>query len=187
MAYSKDQWEKAKEYFEAGLSLSEINLRTEISRPQISKRAKKEGWEKGNIKKQIISQAVEVATIKETLNETALQVHNELVDEEVRRRGLVFDATEKLLKKIDYAMDNHKPLEKVNRGDGIQDLIPVEYGASDYKNFADAIDKASVTLGVNQRYANSQVTVNNQNNNMQQIELNKEIVTSTLESFEDEY
>ena len=60
MAYSKEQWETAKEYFEAGLSLAEINLRTEISRPQISKRAKKEGWEKETIKKQIISQAVEV-------------------------------------------------------------------------------------------------------------------------------
>ena len=47
MAISQDKWDKAKEYFEAGLSLSEIVLRTEISKAQISKKSKIEKWEKG--------------------------------------------------------------------------------------------------------------------------------------------
>jgi len=47
MAISQERWDKAKEYFEAGLSLSEIVLRTEISKAQISKKSKIENWEKG--------------------------------------------------------------------------------------------------------------------------------------------
>lgn len=135
----------------------------------------------------IVNDEVAIKSILSEQSERFVKAFDDKVNDEIRRKNLVFNATEKLLKKIDYAMDNHKPLEKVNCGDGVQQLIPVEYSANDYKNFADAIDKASVTLGVNQRHSNSQVTVNTQNNNIAQIELNKEIVSKTLESFEDEY
>ena len=165
MAYSQEQWEKAKEYFEAGLSLSDINLRTEISRPQISKRAKKEQWEKGNIKKQIIYQAVEVATIKETLNETAIEVHNELVNDEIRRRGLIFNATEKIIKRATEMISDNKTVEKINKGDGVQDFEPRALNSTDLKNLVDTVDKASITLGVNQRHSNSQLNINNENKN----------------------
>lgn len=107
------------------------------------------------------------------------------VNEQIRRQGLVFNATEKLLKKIDYAMEKHKPVEKVNIGEGIQKLVPVQYGANDYKNFADAIDKASITLGVNQRHSNSQVQINNSNNQQTNIEVEnmsqKEIINAYLD------
>ena len=32
------------------------------------------------------------------------------------------------------------------------------------KEYIDAIDKASITLGVNQRHSNSQININNENN-----------------------
>lgn len=96
-----------------------------------------------------------------TQSESLVKAFDDKVNEQLRRQGLVFNATEKLLKKIDYAMENHKPVEKVNIGEGIQRLVPVEYGANDYKNFADAIDKASITLGVNQRHSNT--VINNAN------------------------
>jgi len=169
MAYSNEQWEKAKEYFEAGLSLSEINLRTEISRPQISKKAKKENWEKGNIKKQIISQAVEVAQIKETLNETALEIHNELVSDEIRRKNLVYGASELLLKRTQEMIQANKTTEKINVGDGVQQFEARELNAKDYKDLADTIDKSSVTLKVNERFSSNQVQVNNQNNQISEI------------------
>lgn len=58
MAINQEVWDKAKEYFEAGLSLSEIVLRTEISKAQISKKSKAENWQKGTksiiIKEKII-------------------------------------------------------------------------------------------------------------------------------------
>lgn len=164
MAISKEVWQKAREYFEAGLSLTDIVDRTNISKSQISKRASKENWEKGNEKKQLISQAVEVATKKETLKETALEVHNELVDEQVRRRNLVFKASEKIIKKATEIIDNGTVDEKVGVGDGVQQFEPRKINPADVKNLADAVDKASITLGINQRHSNSQVTVNNQNN-----------------------
>ncbi len=168
MAISKEVWQKAKEYFEAGLSLTDIVDRTNISKSQISKRASKENWEKGNEKKQLISQAVEVATKKETLKETALEVHNELVDEQIRRRNLVFTATEKIIKKATDIIDNGKITDKISVGDGVQMFEPRELNTSDLKNLSETIDKASITLGVNQRHSNSQVTVNNQNANIQE-------------------
>lgn len=163
MAISQDKWDKAREYFEAGLSLSEIVLRTEISKAQISKKSKFENWQKGNEKKQLISQAVEVAEQKETLNETALQVHNELVDEQLRRRNLVFNASEKLLVKATEMIKKGQTVDKINVGAGIQQIEPRELDSSDLKNLADTIDKASITLGVNQRHSNSQVNIQNTN------------------------
>ena len=167
MAISQDKWDKAKEYFEAGLSLSEIVLRTEISKAQISKKSKAENWEKGNIKKQIISHAIEVATTKETLNETALSVHNELVDEQLRRRGLLFNGVEKAVKKMADLIDYGKIEEKINVAPGVQQFEERKLNTSDIKNALDGFDKASITLGVNERF-NSKVEVNNAN--VQEIE-----------------
>jgi predicted DNA-binding protein YlxM (UPF0122 family) len=164
MAINQELWNKAKEYFEAGLSLTEIVDRTNISKSQISKRATKEQWEKGNEKKQLITQAVEVAIKKETLKETALEVHNELVSDELRRKNLVFNATEKIIKKATQILDSNKVVDKLNCGDGIQNFEPRELNTTDLKNLSDTIDKASITLGVNQRHSNSQINVNTQNN-----------------------
>lgn len=169
MAISQEIWDKAKEYFEAGLSLSEIVLRTEISKAQISKKSKIENWEKGNEKKHLISQAIEVVEKKETLNETALSVHNEIVNDEIRRKGLVFNATEKLLKKASQMIDKNSVVDKINVGDGVQNFEPRALNTSDFKNLIDTIDKASITLGINPRHANTNIKVDNNNtqeNNM---------------------
>lgn len=164
VAYTKEQWSRAKGYYEAGLSLSKITEKTTIARNTISQRAKREQWEHGKNTDYIEAKEI-IAVKKGTEREQSLICADEVADDIIRRKNLVFGATENLLKKIDYAMDNHKPLEKVNKGDGVQDLIPVEYGANDYKNFADAIDKASITLGVNQRHSSSQIQINNENKN----------------------
>jgi predicted DNA-binding protein YlxM (UPF0122 family) len=173
MAISQDKWDKAKEYFEAGLSLTEIVDRTEISKSQISKKATKENWQKGNEKKQLISQAVEVAIKKETLKETALEVHNELVNDELRRKNLIFNATELLIKKATNIITKNQVIDKINVGDGVQNFEPRELNTTDLKNLSDTIDKASITLGVNQRHASSAV-INNAN--VQQEVNNKMIV-----------
>lgn len=47
MAIDKEIWNKAKALFEQGLSLSQIELETNINKTSISKQAKKENWEKG--------------------------------------------------------------------------------------------------------------------------------------------
>lgn len=45
MAYTESQWEKAKAYYEAGMTLSQIKDKTNIARNTISQRAKREQWE----------------------------------------------------------------------------------------------------------------------------------------------
>ena len=49
MAIDKEIWNKARALFEQGLSLSQIELETNINKTSISKQAKKENWEKGII------------------------------------------------------------------------------------------------------------------------------------------
>ena len=172
MAISQEVWNKAKEYFEAGLSLSEIVLRTEISKAQISKKSKIENWQKGNEKKQLITQAIEVATKKETLNETALNVHNEIVNEQLRRQNLIFNVTEKIVKNINKAVTQTVPILN-DKGEeiGREDLILDSKSAKEY---IEAVDKASLTLGVNQRHSNSTIISNN--SNVQSNELIVEII-----------
>lgn len=152
MAINQEVWDKAKEYFEAGLSLSEIVLRTEISKAQISKKSKAENWQKGNEKKQLISQAIEVASKKETLKETALLVHNEIVNEQLRRQKLVFNASEKIIAKATKMIDTIE-------------------SATDLKALSDTVDKTSITLGVNERHAKTNITaestISQTSNNME--------------------
>lgn len=81
--YTAKQWGKAKEYFEAGLSLSAISEKTGISKAQISKKSTSEGWSKETEKKQLILDATRLELAKGTLSETAIEVHKELVDERV--------------------------------------------------------------------------------------------------------
>ncbi len=81
MAHSQEIWDKTKSYYEAGLALSDISERVGISKGQISKKAAKEHWSKGNEKKQLIDDAVGVIVQKETLKETDKVVHDELVGE----------------------------------------------------------------------------------------------------------
>jgi len=76
--------------------------------------------------------------------------------------------------------------DKINVGDGMQKFEKRKINTSDTLNILNGTDKASITLGVNQRHANSQIQVNN-SNTQQSLELNQEIVSNTLKNFEDEY
>ena len=81
---SPQTWERAREYFEHGLTLDDISERTGITKGAISKKSRAEKWEKESIKKHILSQAVGVAEAKETLKETAVAVHEELYSERTK-------------------------------------------------------------------------------------------------------
>ena len=65
--FSTIEWKTAKEYFEAGLSLSKIVAKTSIDKGAISRKAKIEGWIKNNEQKQqLIFDAVRVCEAKST-------------------------------------------------------------------------------------------------------------------------
>ena len=82
--------------------------------------------------------------------------------EEVYNKSLITNATQlNLVRTMEY-LSNNKKLEKVGLGDGVQGFETVGLGADDFKQCQDTIDKASITLGVNQRHASSAV-INNAN------------------------
>ena len=75
--------EKAKALFEAGKSLSEINAETGIDRATVSKRAKKDGWEKG-IYQQLILDGSRVKAEISTLSSTVLNVVEKEIEERTK-------------------------------------------------------------------------------------------------------
>jgi len=190
MAYSPEQWDRAKGYYEAGISLSQIKDKTGIARNTISQRAKREQWEQGkNVDyieaKEII--AVKKGTVLDKREQVSLDCADEIADEKLRRSNLVFGGVEKALKKMTEIVESGYVEDKINVGDGMQKFEQRKLNTTDMKNALDGYDKASITLGVNQRHANSQINVNTQNNMQQNTELNREIVSQTLENFENEY
>ncbi|MBE3608762.1 VRR-NUC domain-containing protein [Campylobacter sp. RM9337] len=80
--------------------------------------------------------------------------------DEIYNKGLVINATQLNLARITQHLDKNTKFEKVGVGDGVQNFEPVELNASDYKALQYAIDKASLTLGVNPR---NSTQINNTN------------------------
>lgn len=82
-----DEWAKAREYYEAGLLLREIEDKTGIAIPNISKKAAKDGWSKAKEsgqKQKLIIDDVRVREAKAKLDPVALAVHNEIVEEKTK-------------------------------------------------------------------------------------------------------
>ena len=106
-------WEKAKALFEAGKSLSAINSETGIDRATVSKRAKKDGWEKG-IYQQLIVDSARVKAEISTLDSTVLSVVEKEIEERTKHLQFFTHATLKnmssMMKKIgdDTAIIEHK-------------------------------------------------------------------------------
>lgn len=141
MAYSEEKWNKAKGYYEAGLSLSQINDKTGIDRSAISRKAKKQQWQHGKNADYIVSKEI-IATKKTTESNTSLICADEVADELIRNKNLVFGVTQKALAKASKMIDEL---------DNAQDL----------KHIVDLSDKASLTLGVNQRHAKTEINNTN--------------------------
>ena len=167
MAYSQEQWDRAKGYFEAGISLAQIKDKTGIARNTISQRAKKEHWLRGkNVDyieaKEII--AIKKGTVLDKREQVSLDCADEIADEKLRRKNLVFGGVEKAVQKMNEIIEDGYVEDKISVGDGMQKFEQRKLNATDVKNAIDGYDKASVTLGVNERFSNSQINVNTQNN-----------------------
>jgi len=167
---SKYNWKDIKKHYEIGMSQKDIILEFGCPKSSLSERVKKENWVVNELANSYIKGSIEVNEQKANLTEQdvrIVEIADKAIMEETRRRGLIFNMTELNLEKLNNHLKEDKKLEKINVGDGVQKFEEVALGTSDYKNAQDTIDKASITLGVNQRHANSQINVNTQNN-MQQ-------------------
>lgn len=84
----------------------------------------------------------------------------EVAYDEVYSKNLINKATHLNLQRINETLEKNTKMTKVNCGDGIQNLEPTELEMIDYKIAQEAIDKASLTLGINQRHAKTEINAN---------------------------
>ena len=112
-----------------------------------------------------------VATIQSELmseSEYQSECFNKEVNDLVKHKGIITNLTELNLSKLGKHLKDGKAqkVTTANIGEGIieANIIETELQVNDYRNAQDTIDKASITLGVNQRHANQQINVNTQTN-----------------------
>lgn len=120
----------------------------------------------------LVEAQVSLLSAQNSLTATEMTAIMTAAKDEAYNRGLIFNATQKNLAKITEMLNKNTKFEKVGVGDGVQNFEPVELNANDYKALQDAIDKASLTLGVNQRAVST--TINNAN--VQQSEETKIVI-----------
>lgn len=194
MAISQEIWNKAKALFEQGLSLSEIELETEIKRSSISKKAKAENWNKSvnqQLKADIKAIDKEKSTLDAKINNAVeklsklsdfdITMLDEQIFNETGNKSLLFStANLSLIRKnqmltkntkqvVDFETiydENGKPLSKKPV------TLDIELSPSDYKAIDEGIDKNAITLEIGQRHSNQVINntnatqVNNENNKL---------------------
>lgn len=175
MAFSQTQWDKAKILYELGKSLREIERDTGISNGQIAKKAKKDGWEHKK-KKQLKADIIEYESEKEALEAkkealiadiaslSALEITilDDVVTNEVGIKSLLFSASTLAVARSNAQLTKNKKttIVKVKQyndngqvcGETIE-MAEIELSPDDIKTHIEAIDKASLTLGINPRHA----------------------------------
>lgn len=72
--------------------------------------------------------------------------------------------------------------DKINVGDGVQKFEKRKINTSDTLNIINGTDKASVTLGVNERFSQSQTQINNTNANQTNVEVKRVTIKKRSEA-----
>lgn len=124
MAYSAQDWEIVKAFYERGFSLAEIVARDEVlvkDRSSISRKAAKEGWIKGEkqhfVEKEIQTKqsVADIFQKKTTLNSTELLIHDTIVAEKTANL-IYFNSSQLRLAAIGMQMVEDKLDEPVGEG-----------------------------------------------------------------------
>jgi len=122
---------------------------------------------------------VDVCVVAESVKKSVKNpIELNAIEKAVIERIKVDEISNLLLDKMKKHIVNGKAQKVVTEsiGEGGSSATVVEYDlqADDYKKLADAVDKVSVTTGVNERFSQSQVNIqnNNQNNQQNNIETN---------------
>lgn len=144
----------------------------------------------------------EIKTRKNELNEFEKNEYDKLLLTEAQSSNLVMNAAQLLVNKMTDSIkkgSTQRVLKtKVYDGEGKvigEEPFPVDvpHGANDHKSYAEALDKVSVTLGINNRFSTSpQVAIQNnqtiENNNTQMTkeeyeeEMKKRGIPSTIQT-----
>ena len=108
MAYTESQWEKAKAYYEAGMTLSQIKDKTNIARNTISQRAKREQWEHSKNSEYIeakIKVECKKGTILEQSGSVALNIADDIAFNKAKALSLFQDSALRNQKKANDMLD----------------------------------------------------------------------------------
>jgi len=112
-----------------------------------------DGIEKENA--ELVELCLQTESAKCTKNEQDLRA----VEEVVKNRLQVYDISNSILKGVEKLVRGGKAQKLL--ADGA--IVECDLQAKDYKELQEAVDKASVTLGINARHANQQVNIQNNN------------------------
>ncbi|CUU81725.1 GatB/Yqey family protein [Campylobacter hyointestinalis subsp. hyointestinalis] len=120
-----------------------------------------------NLTRDLNTSNAELVTAQASLiiakNELPNEQMNAIIEtayDEVYSKKLIQKATHLNLQRINDALEKNTKMTKVSIGDGMQNLEPTELEMIDYKIAQEAIDKASLTLGINQRHAKTEINAN---------------------------
>ena len=110
-----------------------------------------------------VNEAVAIKSALVLESESLVNAFDTKVNEICRFKGIVFNLTEKALKKANDILDYGTVEDKINIGDGVQKFEDRRLNTNDIKNIIELSDRASITLGVNERFSSSAIQVNNAN------------------------
>ena len=137
MAYSAEQWQRAKDLFESGqYSLSEISSKVGIDKSSISKKAKIQQWQSGRNADYIEAKEL-IAVKKSTENQQTVELLDEIANDKIRHKQLINSNAELIASKVPMMLD--------------QIDTP-----SDLKLLAETNDRLAITLKVADRHAPKQ-------------------------------
>lgn len=191
MAYSQEQWLKAKGFFEAGLSLQDIADKVGFkSRDTVQKRAKKENWQKDKIlqdKTDIIELEKENSTISaknstmiqkiSTLEDYQIEVLSELVEDSQKQKSILLTGLNMAMIRATQKLQSNKKKEMLKVREGFGNGISVEsfqevesdLSSSDIQDYTNTLIKVGQGLGLIEKDGNN-ININNTNEQQTNIE-----------------
>lgn len=169
MALKKEQIELIIALVKKGsLSNVEISKKANCSESAVRTTIKKYGVKKNEItdlaKSEVQSILIqnEIKTRKNELTRKERDIYDRVLLEEAQSKNLALNANHMLLEKIYNSLEDGTKDEKINVGAGVQQIEPVRHNATDFNQFASAIQKTTDNLGITDRHA-PKIDINNTN------------------------
>ena len=188
MAYTPEQWLKAKGLFELGYSPEQISQELNFkSRDTVYKRAVKEKWEKNKIlqeKTELLDLEKKNYTIQQenstmiekisTLEDYQITILKELVEDITKQKSIIFNGLNLAAIRANQKLQQNRKKEllkiKEGFGNGVSqehyEEIESDLSSSDIQDYTNILIKAGQGLGIIEKDG-SQVSIQNniQNNN----------------------
>lgn len=192
MAYTKEEWQKARGFFEAGKSLSYISKTLGIGKATISDKSKEENWEKGKtehtteqlkslivgneIKSQEINRTNRTITeqlINSNFEDYQIEVLEDLVKDTCKQKNILFTGLNMAMIRATQKLQLNRKKEPLKIREGFGNGVSQEHyeefesdlSSSDIQDYTNVLVKAGQGLGLIEKDGSN---INIQNTNVQQ-------------------